>query len=143
MTMRTIGRLAAAGALALSVVTLAADGQRGTPPQTPPNYDPAKEITLTGTVDAVKNWMGPGAQGGVHLMLKTAREVVEIDLGPGWFLEQEKYRFAAGDELTVIGVRTKMAGRDGFIPRLIRRGDTTMTFRDEKGIPRWSRRGRG
>ena len=63
-------------ALLASITLMAAGGQRRTSPQTAPNYDVAKEVTLTGAV---------------------ARQVT--------------------------------------------RGEVTMTFRDEKGFPRWSGRG--
>jgi hypothetical protein len=128
--------------LLASVTLLAADGQRRTLAQTAPNYDVAKEVTLTGTVDTVKIIPGPGQQSGVHLMLKTAKETIEIDLGPDWFLTQQKIQFAAGDAVTVIGSRVKIAANESVIARQIKRGEVTLTFRDEKGFPRWSGRGR-
>lgn len=142
-TRKTVSAVALAGAMALGMVTVVAAAQRNSGSQSPPNYDPATEITLSGTVESVRTVPGSGTQGGVHLVLKTDKETIEVDLGPSWFLEQQKYRFAAGDAITVIGVRAKMAMRPALIARQVKRGDATMTFRDEKGFPRWSRRGRG
>ena len=126
-------------ALLLAAGTLATtEAQRRSPTGTAPNYDVATEVTLTGAIEEVKTIPGPGLQGGVHLMLKTAKETIEIDLGPEWFLKKQNYQLNKGDDITVIGSRVKRDAGEAVIVRQITKGAETMTFRDEKGFPRWS-----
>ena len=84
---------------------------------------------------------GGGARG-THLMVKSADETLEVDLGPHWFLADRKYVFALGDAITVTGARLKRGNRDAILAREIKKGGETMTFRDAKGFPLWSGRGR-
>jgi DNA polymerase III alpha subunit len=132
------------GIVLLSAVLLAAgttvtiEAQRRSPTGTAPTYDVATEVTLTGTVDEVKTIPGPGLQGGVHLMLRTAQEEIEVDLGPEEFLKKQNYRLNKGDDITVIGSRVKRDAGEAVIARQVTRGKETMTFRDAKGFPRWS-----
>jgi hypothetical protein len=51
-----------------------------------PNYDPAKEITIQGTVEEVLTAQR-GAMTGVHLKVRSVDKIVELRLGPAWFLE--------------------------------------------------------
>jgi len=95
------------------------------------------------TVTQIKRMAGPEGQGGVHLIVKSASEAVEVDLGPQWFLTERKYTFAVGDELIVTGARIKRNSGDALIARDIKRGEQTMQFRDPKGFPLWAGRGRG
>ena len=139
----TITRLAVfACAVLFAAAFTGVNAQRRTPAQAAPNYDVATEVTLTGTVSAVNRIPGRGQQAGMHLMLKTDKETVEVDLGPESFLAREKYTFSAGDTIVVTGSRIKKGDRDAVIARQVTRGDTVMTFRDAKGFPRWSGRGR-
>lgn len=134
--------LLAVGAL-LGGATLSAELQGRSGTQSPPMYNVATEVTLTGAINEVQTIAGPAGQGGVHLMLTTSTETVRVNLGPSWFLTQEKYVLAKGDALTVTGSRVKMDAAEVVIAREIKKGAQTMTFRDAKGFPKWSGRGRG
>jgi hypothetical protein len=142
---RTMMKAIPRGIGLLSVVLLLAAGtpatieaQRRSPTGTAPSYDVATEVTLMGAIEDVKTIPGPGLQGGVHLMLKTAKETIEIDLGPEWFLKKQNHQLSKGDDITVIGSRIKRDAGEAVIARQITKGKETMTFRDEKGFPRWS-----
>ena len=127
----------------LGGVTLSAEPQGGRGMQSPPMYNVATEVTLTGAVDEVQTIAGPAGQGGVHVVLKTSTESIGVHLGPSWFLTQEKYALAKGDAVTVTGSRVKLDAGEVVIAREIKKGAQTMTFRDAKGFPKWSGRGRG
>ena len=131
----------AATVFAAATLVAGAPQQRGAN-QTPPVYNVASEVTLSGMVDEVKIVPGAGSQGGVHLVLRTTSESLEIDLGPEWFMTQQKYKLAKGDAVTVTGSRLKAGTTDRVIAREIKKGAETMTFRDAKGFPKWSGRGR-
>lgn len=143
--MKLTRRLQTAGAIVfLAAATLIASApQRRGATQTPPNYDVTKEVTVSGTVDDVKTIQGPGGQGGIHVMLKTAAGTLEVDLGPEWFMAQQKYMLGNGDAVSVVGARVKIGSAETIVAREVKKGDQTMTFRDAKGFPKWSGRGRG
>lgn len=134
--------LLAAGAF-LGGATLSAEPQGRSGMQSPTMYNVATEVTLTGTIDEVQTIAGPSGQGGVHVVLKTSTETIRVNLGPSWFLAQEKYALAKGDAVTVTGSRVKLDTGDAVIAREIKKGTQTLTFRDAKGFPKWSGRGRG
>jgi hypothetical protein len=124
--------------VAVAIGSMAAAQQRGM--MSSPMYDVATEVTLSGTIEQVTTIAD---RGGVHFSLKTATETVSVHLGPAWFLTQQKYILATGDAITVLGSRVKMDGGAAVLAREIKKGDQTMTFRDAKGLPKWSGRGRG
>jgi hypothetical protein len=138
MNLKAVGFLVGVTSLAfvLAAGSLLAQGRgsggRG------PNYNPAMETTVTGTVQDLK----PGPQQGMHVMLKTADAVLELALGPSWYQTEKKYEIAKGDQLTVIGAKNTVDGHDLLLVREIKKGAETMTFRDAKGFPMWAGRGR-
>ena len=102
-------------------------------------YDPATETTVTGTVEDVMQITHPGRGGsGTHLRLKTETGVIEVHVGPTWYLESQKASFAKGDAVTVTG--SKVGG--AVIAREVKKGDAVLTLRDKQGVPKWSRGGR-
>lgn len=110
-----------------------------------PRYDTSTEVTLRGTVETVKqveDVMGGRSLTGTHIILKTAQETVEVHLGPTTFINEQKLTLSAGDAVEIVGSRVKVSGADAMIAREIRKGTQTVTLRDDKGMPKWSR-GRG
>jgi hypothetical protein len=108
------------------------------PGKGPPNYDPATEVTLKGTLEAVDRHESPGGWQGVHLRLKTDGGVIDVHVGPSWFVQEKGFAFAPGDALEVLGSRVALEGTDSLLAREIRRGGKTLVLRDARGIPAWS-----
>jgi len=124
--------------IAIVGLSAAAYAQRGMR-QGGGNYNPATETTLTGTVDEVKQMPAPGrGGGGVHLILSAASGPIDVHVGPASFVTAKHVTFAKGDALTVVGSKVTMAGQVVVIAREIKKGDQTLTLRDEKGIPLWA-----
>lgn len=99
------------------------------------NYDPATETTVSGTVEDVVQISHQNGRGtGTHLKLKTDAGVIDVHVGPTRYLEAQKFSVAKGDQLMVTGSKLKSA----IIAREIKKGDTTLTLRDQQGIPKWS-----
>jgi hypothetical protein len=137
MNIRVVGLLAGSLALVLMAGSAVAQGRmRGG--QGPANYSVAAEVTVKGTVEELK----PGSQQGVHVMLKTSDATMELVLGPSWYQTEKKYGLAKGDQIDVIGAKSKVSDRDVLLVREIKKGSDTMTFRDAKGFPMWAGRGR-
>lgn len=115
-----------------------------------PKYDPSTVATVKGTVEEVQEGMMQSGQMGqmkgmghmgLHLILKTDKESLTVLVGPAGFVKDKGFSFAKGDQIEVTGSRVKYNDRDAVIAREIKKGDKTLTLRDEKGIPEWSRGG--
>lgn len=101
-------------------------------------YDPSAETKLTGTIQEI-NTMDTMCQNGTHLVLKTDKGNLEAPLGPSQFLKDQSLQLKKGDKVEVTGVKTTMRMGEMFIVRQITSGGKTVTLRDEKGVPAWSR----
>lgn len=113
-----------------------------TPQKTSPpgrRYDPAAEVTVKGTIEAVERQEGRKGWAGVHITLKTEKETLTVHLGPAWFLEKNKMELAKNDEVEITGSRVKFGEKDVLLARLLKKGEQSLTLRDEQGIPAWSR----
>ncbi len=108
-----------------------------------PRYDKTTETTLAGTVEEVQAHQGKGGGTGTHLLLRTDTGTVDVHVGPANWLASQKYEFAKGDRLEVLGSKVNINGTDGFIAREIKKGDVRMVLRDAGGIPYWSGARRG
>jgi hypothetical protein len=102
-------------------------------------YDPAKAETISGQVVsleqiAVRRGMGTG----VVLKVSSGSDTFAVHLGPKWFLEEQKVKFAAGDAVEIKGVRTVRQGKDVFLAAEVKKGSDILKLRDEQGIPLWA-----
>ncbi len=119
-------------ALILSAVAWA---QNASPSRGGRNYNPANEVTVTGTVEGVSQVAHQSGRGmGTHLNLKTESGVIEIHVGPTRYLDSQKFSVVKGDKITVTG--SKLEG--AIIAREIEKGDRVLTLRDKQGVPQWS-----
>lgn len=109
-----------------------------------PMYNTATEVTLKGSVEAIKQVTGPQTWGGTHLSLKTDKETIDVHVGPSWFLTQHKMSFTKGDQIEVTGSRVKFGNEDAVLAREIKKSGETLTLRNAQGMPAWAggRRGR-
>lgn len=106
-------------------------------------YDRQTETTITGVVQEVNEIPGPGRRTGTHIIVKAGDASYEVHVGPTWFLTQEKYTFAKGDQVEVVGSKVKSQGTDAILARQITKNGTTWTLRDAQGVPRRSRQKSG
>lgn len=106
--------------------------------RTSPMYDPTTESTVSGIVEEVQEVSGTRGWHGIHLQLKTSNEVLDVHIGPSWFLEQKKFEIAKGDQVEVTGSRLLLDNVKTLIARTIKKGDSELTLRNRQGIPAWS-----
>ncbi len=102
-------------------------------------YDPRTVETVIGEVagvDLIAPMRGMGA--GVHLRLKTGKEVVSVHLGPSWYLDHLDARIEKGDKIEVKGSRVMLAGKPVIIAAEVKRGDALLKLRDDNGVPVWA-----
>lgn len=108
-------------------------------------FDPKAVVTVRGTIASLTELAPMKGMGmGVHLMLKTDTETVDVHLGPLWYLESQDADLKAGDTIEVRGSRIEIDKRATLIAVELKRGDDVLVLRDADGIPRWAgwRRGR-
>ena len=79
----------------------------------------------------------------MHLTVRNETAAFEVHVGPLAFASSKGFEFTNGDQLTVIGSKTTMDGKDVVLAREIKKGDAVLTLRDAKGFPLWARRNRG
>lgn len=102
-------------------------------------YNPATVETLSGTVESVdKVTPMKGMFYGIHLMVKTDKETIPVDLGPGWYIERLDTKIEKGDKIEVKGSRVMFAGKPAIIAAEVKKGDSTLVLRDSAGIPAWA-----
>ena len=78
-----------------------------------------------------------GDHPGLHLIVKTETETVEVHACPVRFMKELDFALEKGDAITVIGSRPK-AGRRGRGAREITKGQTSLILRDKTGAPIWT-----
>ena len=106
-------------------------------------YDPAREVTVSGMVTSVLHPSMGRRMTGTHVILKTENEVVEVHLGPTFFLDSHKFSVSQGDTLTLTGSRLSDGGKSYIIVREVAKGSQSLTLRARNGIPSWNRQGAG
>ena len=102
-------------------------------------YDPKTVEMLAGEVIAVEYHTPRNAGSrGVHLVLKTEKETVNVHLGPEWFIENQEMQIEKGDAVEVTGSRVTYEEKPVIIARQVEKGDELLVLRDENGYPRWA-----
>ena len=102
-----------------------------------PEYDVKAVVTLKGVVEDVHESKGKADHPGLHFILKTATESVEVHTCPIPFMNDLEFTIAKGDELTVEGSRPDPTGV--VVAREIVKGQTSLILRDKTGAPVWTR----
>ena len=129
--MRTLAYALLVGALAAALLAA-----RAVAPEAP-EYDPAAEMTTKGSVADIHESKAATDHPGLHLMLKTEAETLEVHLCPVQFLNELEFSIEKGDALTVTGSRPK--GSEFLVAREVRKGQVSLILRDAKGVPIWKR----
>jgi hypothetical protein len=102
-------------------------------------YNPATVETVSGTVEAVdKVTPMRGMYHGIHLMVKTDKETISVDLGPEWYIERLDTKIEKGDKIEVKGSRVTFSGKPSIIAAEVKKGDNVLMLRDASGIPAWA-----
>jgi len=102
-------------------------------------YNPATVETLSGAVETVDKVMPmKGMYSGIHLMVKTDKETISVQLGPEWYIERLDTKIQKGDKIEVKGSRVTFAGKPAIIAAEVKKGDSTLVLRDSAGIPAWA-----
>ncbi len=101
------------------------------------DYDRAKVVTLSGTVESLFTSGGRG----LHAVLKTDKGNIDVHLGPEYWLKG-RISLKKGDAISVTGSRSEFKGKDSLIAREFTRGKDRVELRRDDGTPLWSGGGR-
>ncbi|HZP42838.1 MAG TPA: hypothetical protein VFD84_15200 [Candidatus Binatia bacterium] len=125
-----------AGIVAAASIAAARPARRS---RGPVHFDPSTVTTLSGEVLRVEHVASPRGRGtGVHLVLKTDTETIPVSLGPDWYVGKAKLKVGPGDRVVVKGSRTTLGGEPAIVAQELKKGDETLTLRDDRGVPLWS-----
>ena len=102
-------------------------------------YNPATVETVSGTVETVDKIMPvKGMYSGIHIVVKTDKERVDVHLGPEWYIERLDTKIEKADKVQVKGSRVTIAGKPAIIAAEVKKGGNTLVLRDSAGIPAWA-----
>ncbi len=73
----------------------------------------------------------------IHLLIKTAKETIEVHSAPSWYLREQDFVITPQDEIIIKGSRISIDGKPVIVAREIRKGDRTLLLRDKNGVPMW------
>jgi hypothetical protein len=140
--MRLLAAVLLGGALAAPPTLAQAPPAPAPPAKAPavkaPEYDPKTEVTVKGVVEDFHESKMRGDHPGLHLILKTETETVEVHSCPVRFMSELEFTIVKGDTLTVIGSRPEAGGI--VVAREITKGQTSLILRDKTGAPAWTGR---
>lgn len=101
-------------------------------------YKPEKVETINAEVVKVNRYSFRGRMSqGIHLLVDTGNDTIEVHLAPSWYLEDRDFTFAPEDKIIITGSRISLDGEPEIIARQIKKGDRIFTLRDEDGYPLW------
>jgi len=102
-------------------------------------YNPKTVETISGEVVSVdKITPMKGMNPGVHVVVKTDKEMISVHLGPEWYLENQDVEINPKDKIEVKGSRITFEGKPAIIAAEVKKGDEVLTLRDATGSPVWS-----
>lgn len=102
-------------------------------------YDTQTVETISGVVESISTFSPTtGSAKGVHLLLKSDREMISVHLGPSWFIDNLEPKLSPGIRVEIKGSRITFDGKPAIIAAEIRRDHEMLTLRNANGIPVWS-----
>lgn len=102
-------------------------------------YNPQTVETITGTVEAVDRVRpAKGMSYGIHVTVKTDKGLVDVHLGPQWFIENQDVKIEPGDEIAVKGSRVIYQNIPTMIAAEVTKGSSVLVLRDDAGVPVWA-----
>jgi len=96
-------------------------------------YDPAREVTIVGTVKEFVTHHIAGSPMGLHALISTSGQTVDAHIGPV-LSKQIQESLHVGELVQVVGVHEKVHGKDVLLVRQLIYGGHQVTVRNERGF---------
>ena len=126
--------------LLLSAVSATA-ADKATGPANEPAYNTATVVDIRETVTEVREVSKDQPMNGLHVMVQSGSETLDIYVAPAEFVKIFDVTFKKGDELHIIGSKVKFEGATVVLAREISMntpgGTVTLSLRDKDGAPLW------
>jgi sporulation protein YlmC with PRC-barrel domain len=102
-------------------------------------YNPSAVQTIHGTIDSLGTYPLPGTSvEGLLLNIKADDgRIVAVQAGPRPYAEKQNFTFRKGDEVTIIGSPTMVAGQNVILASQVKMGDKTLNLLTKEGKPLW------
>ena len=101
-------------------------------------YDPAAEITVSGTIVHAVSFPAPDGTVGVHLDLKTPDGMLNVHVGPAMYIGMQNFWLFADDRVEIVGVNTFLDDNKSLVARSVTKDGKTLTLRSAAGQPAWT-----
>jgi hypothetical protein len=136
--MKNFLRFAAALVFVLVATSVsAADKAKDTAAPPEPSYDTATVIDVTGTVTGVREVPKGSPADGLHLILQSGLQTLDVYVGPAEFVKIFEVTFVKGDNIHVIGSKVMFGDSTLLLAREVTIGTVTLLCRDKDGAPLW------
>lgn len=96
-------------------------------------YDPAREVTLVGTVKEFVTHHIAGSPMGLHVLISTSGQTVDAHTGLV-FSKEIQQTLHVGELVQVVGVHEKVHGKDVLLVRQLIYGGRQVSVRNERGF---------
>jgi hypothetical protein len=96
-------------------------------------YDPAREVTLVGTVKEFVTQHVAGSPVGLHVLISASGKTVDAHIGPV-LSKQVQETLHVGELVQVVGVRENAHGKNFLLARQLIYGGRQVTVRNERGF---------
>jgi len=96
-------------------------------------YDPAREVTLVGTVKEFVTHHKAGSPMGLHVLIFASGQTVDAHIG-SVFSKQIQETLHVGELVQVVGVRENVHGKDVLLVRQLIYAGRQVTVRNERGF---------
>jgi len=96
-------------------------------------YDPAQEITVEGTVQAIITHPASGGAVGIHLLISSEGKIVDAHLGP-YLSNENREALTLGAPVQVVGVKAQQRGQSLLLARQLVLGERKITIRNQRGF---------
>lgn len=101
-------------------------------------YNLNKVETINAKVVSVDTYVSRrGVSQGIHILVKTGKEMVDVHIAPSWYLKERDFAIAPEDKIVITGSRIDINGVPAIVAREIKKGNETLTLRDANGFPLW------
>jgi len=99
-------------------------------------FNPNNIESIKGSVTSVDSLIPMrGMSYGLHLNLKTEKEIISVHLGPSWYFANNGIKIKPTKELIIKGSRITFEGKPAIIAMEIKKNGEGIKLRDNMGIP--------
>ena len=102
-------------------------------------YNTKTVETIKGKVLSVDKFIpARGMSHGVHLQVQTQKDIVNVHLGPAWYIQNQDIVIKPEDKIEIKGSKINNAYEPAIIAAEVKKGNMTLVLRSEDGFPVWN-----